>query len=139
MRWRLGGGRNGRWQSITVRSRERAKTVHALLEANADALRADDQRIVAIVTGVATPPPGVLTFGEVANRYIATRTTAKASTRDNYAGILARNLAEWHAAPIADITPDQVAMLVNRLRDRGLNPASTMDFAIPIERNTSAP
>jgi hypothetical protein len=91
VRWRLGGHRAGRWQGVTARSREQAKSVRAVLEAHGDALRADDPRIRAALGRERARD--VLTFGEVAERYIATRTTAKPTTRAAYSRMLRMHLA----------------------------------------------
>ena len=132
VRWRFGGSRTGQWQSVTVRSHERAKTVRALLAAHGDGIHATDPRVHEIVTGVAVSPR--VTFGEVARQYLDSRTGLRASTRDSYEWLLAHRLANWTDRPVASIKRDDVAALVNSLTDQGLSPLGTYDFAKSIFR-----
>ena len=143
VRWRLNGTRDGAWQSVTFRDRETAKTFKALVEARGHRLRADapEVRDLSILTGVRVAD-GAQTLRSVAERYIATRTTTKATTRERYQRLLDRHLAAWHDRPIETITSDDVALLINDIRERGLNPVSAYDFAKMVFRyatNTEPP
>ena len=143
VRWRYGGTREGEWQSVTMRSAEDAKSLRLAVEVRGHRVRATDPDVLdrSIITGERTRHI-VPTFGEVAQRYIDTRTTAKANTRETYGRILRVHLAEWQSIPITDITSDDVAGLINRLLTDGRSPVAPYDFARSVLRyatNTEPP
>lgn len=143
VRWRHGGTRDGAWQSVTMRNAEEAKSLRLAVEVRGHQVRASDADVLdrSIITGERTRHT-VPTFGEVAQRYIDTRTTARANTRETYARILRVHLADWQTIPITDVTSDDVAAMINRLVTEERSPVAPYDFARSVLRfatNTEPP
>jgi integrase len=136
VRWRYGGAREGAWQSVTFTERETAKTFKALVESRAHRLRADapEVRDLSILTGGRPLRSGAPTFQEVAQRYIDTRPTVKANTREKYKGLLDNSLSAWASRAVDEITRDDVADLVNRIHAEGRSPVAAFDFARSVFR-----
>ena len=138
VRWRYGGTRDGDWQTVTYRDAG-LREVDEGLRGEPRALR---PRQCAGCEGTVPSSPGHhrlgvgrrWTFGEVAQRYIDTRTTSKANTKEAYARIVRLHLADWDDRPIGDITSDDVAGLVNRLQAQGKSVAAIFDFTRSVFR-----
>ena len=136
MRWRYGGTRDGDWQTVTYRDAGSAKSLKAYVENQGHYVKANAPGVKdgSVITGSPPARMGAVTFGEVAQRYIDTRTTSKANTKEAYARIVRLHLADWDDRPIGDITSDDVAGLVNGLQAQGKSVAAIFDFTRSVFR-----
>lgn len=116
---------DGRWRaryrdpSGAERSKHFARKV--------DAQRWLDAVTTAVTTGTYSDPRrSRITVEEWAARWLATKVDPKATTRRGYEGMLRTHvLPRWGNAKLADITHEQVAVWVAKLRSTGLS-ASTV-------------
>ncbi|MDU0315271.1 site-specific integrase [Phycicoccus sp. M110.8] len=135
VRWRYGGTREGAWQSVTVRSAEDAKSLQRAVEVRGHRVKDDDPDVLdrSMITGERTRH-GVPAFAEVAEQYIASRTTTTSGTRDRYRRLARTTLADWQNRPVDEVSRDDVAAMVNGLTSRGMSAEAPYDFAKAVFR-----
>ena len=152
IRWRYGGTREGAWQGTTIHNHEQAKQFKAIVESRRHRVRDDAPEVqdLSILTGQPSAPSGGgLTFAEVAEQYITSRTRAGAASRYVRAS-LRGPLADLLPLPIADITSADVVAMVNQRTEAGKSAVvafdllrSVMKYATttepPLRRATRAP
>jgi site-specific recombinase XerD len=120
LKWRYGGKRDGAPQSVTYPDIDDAKRMKGAVEALGHLVYADDPKVVTfeLVTGQKSVTYIAPTFGVVAERYIASRTSASARTRDEYRQTLAR-VPDLKNGAIEAITDDELRLALNGIVDAG--------------------
>lgn len=121
LKWRYGGGRGGAPQSVTYADLADAKRMKGAVEALGHLVYAEDPRVQTfeLVTGQRPTSYTAPTFGEVAERYILSRTRASAQTRDLYRFTVKSRLSALVNRPIEAITDDDIRQVINTITDSG--------------------
>lgn len=120
VKWLYGGKRCGAPQSITYADANDAKRMKGAIEAVGHLVYASDPKVTtfSLVTGQQPVTYISPTFDDVAERYIGSRTSASARTRNEYRKTLAR-LPELKNRPIEAITDDELRLVLNGIVDAG--------------------
>lgn len=121
LKWRFGGKRDGAQQSITYAEHDDAKSMKGAIEALRHHVYDTDPRVITfeLVTGQKPTAYTAPTFGEVAERYVTTRTRAKATTKELYRRTLRNRAGVLLARPVEGITDDDVKTLLSGITDAG--------------------
>lgn len=124
LRWQYGGRRNSPAQSVTYDHPDDGKKMKGAIEARGHLVYDTDPAVLdfSLVTGMRQHDYTAPTFGEVAERYISSRTRASASSRDKYRHTVASRLSALEPKPIEAITDD-----ANKSMLPGGNPCAHVD------------
>lgn len=121
LKWRYSGARNGTPQSVTYSDVNDARRMQGAIQALGHLVYASDPRVVTfeLVTGQKPVSYTSPTFGEVAERYIASRTRASAKSRDQYRQTIKNRGTALLNRPIEAITDDEIRQVINGITDAG--------------------
>lgn len=133
LKWRYGGTRTGKVQSVTYADVNDAKRMKGAVEALGHLVFADDPKVVTfeLVTGQRSVTYTAPTFGDVAEQYIDTRTRASLKTRGIYRRTLhskVAGLVDLVGRPIEAITEDDIRRALNAITDRGRSSKNAYDL-----------
>lgn len=121
LKWRFGGKRDGAQQSITYAEHDDAKCMTGAIEAPRHHVYDTDPLVITfeLVTGQKPTAYTAPTFGEVAEKYVSTRTRAKVTTKELYRRTLRNRAGALLARPVESITDDDVKALLSGITDAG--------------------
>lgn len=130
IRWRFGGKRDGAAQSLTYDNRDDAKAMKGAIEARGHRIYDTDPAVVdfSLVTGMRIHSYTAPTFGEIAERYIKSRTNAKESSRDQYRHTVKSYLSGLVNRPIESIIDDDIRDVLSDIKASGRSAKASFEL-----------
>jgi hypothetical protein len=134
LKWRYAGKRDGVPQSVTYDDHGDAKRMKGAVEALGHLAYDDDPRGITfeLVTGQKPVTYTAPTFGEVAEKYIGSRTRAGAHSRDTYRATVTNRLSALVNRTIESVTDDDVRAVLNVITDAGQSATMAYEMACSV-------
>lgn len=134
LRWRYGGRRDSPAQSATYDHPDDARKMKGAIEARGHLVYDTDPAVLdfSLVTGMRQHKYTAPTFGEVAERYISSRTQASAKSRDTYRRTVNARLSDLVRLPIEAITDDDIRRTLNEITDAGMSALAAYELTCSV-------
>lgn len=129
IRWRYAGKRDGALQSLTYDHPDDAKKMKGAIEARGHLVYDTDPAVLdfSLVTGMRDHTYTSPTFGQVAERWISSRTRASAASRDHYRRTVTYKLGALVNRPIEAVTDDEIRCVLTGIIDQGMSARHAYD------------